>query len=250
MSGFLRRLAAQALGQTAPVRSAAHLPYSEPTPFAEITTETGEQPARSLEQPNGIAQRRAPPAAEMAPEHRREMADSDAGQSALVSEPASRQPTSAQPASIRAHQPVPTPLIEHRANIVRRTGDLVATTPPDRQSEAEIDSQGDDDIRSRAEAATQTTAARRRNPPQARRPAHPPPLLRPATFDAVREQRLAPQPAAARAGNVEETTEVHVSIGRIEVTAVHEAAPPRRSAPRATKPMSLEEYLARRGASR
>ena len=44
----------------------------------------------------------------------------------------------------------------------------------------------------------------------------------------------------------EETSEVHVRIGRIEVTAVHEAPLPRRPPPRAAKPMSLEEYLARR----
>jgi hypothetical protein len=45
---------------------------------------------------------------------------------------------------------------------------------------------------------------------------------------------------------VEETTEVHVSIGRIEVTAVHEAPSPKRQAPTAAKTMTLEEYLARR----
>jgi hypothetical protein len=46
--------------------------------------------------------------------------------------------------------------------------------------------------------------------------------------------------------HIEETTEVHVSIGRIEVTAVHEAPPPKRQAPTSAKPMSLDEYLARR----
>ena len=45
---------------------------------------------------------------------------------------------------------------------------------------------------------------------------------------------------------VEETTEVHVSIGRIEVTAVHEAPPPKRQTPATAKPMTLDEYLARR----
>jgi len=46
--------------------------------------------------------------------------------------------------------------------------------------------------------------------------------------------------------SVEETTEVHVSIGRIEVTAVHEAAPSKRQTPAAPKTMTLDEYLARR----
>ena len=45
---------------------------------------------------------------------------------------------------------------------------------------------------------------------------------------------------------VEETTKVHVSIGRIEVTAVHELQPPKRQTPATAKPMTLDEYLARR----
>jgi hypothetical protein len=250
MSGFLRRLAAQTLGHTTPVRSTARLPYGKPTPFAAIATETGEQPVWLLQHPNGMAPGRAPPAAEAAAESRREMPDGAAAQPTLASESASRRPTSAHPAAIRVRQPVPTPQIEQRSDTVRRSGDLRAASLPQRQIEAEIVRQGDQAVRDRAEAATQTTAADRRNTPPARRPAPPPPLLKPAPFDAARQQRLPPQPAAPRAGTVEETTEVHVSIGRIEVTAVHEAAPPRRSAPRATKPMGLDEYLARRGSSR
>lgn len=55
-------------------------------------------------------------------------------------------------------------------------------------------------------------------------------------------------PASAKRS--EETTEVHVSIGRIEVTAVHEAPPSKRSPTPASKPMSLAEYLARRRGGR
>ena len=51
---------------------------------------------------------------------------------------------------------------------------------------------------------------------------------------------------AAWQSQVEETTEVHVSIGRIEITAVHETPPPKRQVPAAAKPMTLDEYLARR----
>jgi hypothetical protein len=49
---------------------------------------------------------------------------------------------------------------------------------------------------------------------------------------------------------VEETTEVHVSIGRIEVTAVHETPQPKRAPARNQRALSLEEYLARRKAGR
>lgn len=44
----------------------------------------------------------------------------------------------------------------------------------------------------------------------------------------------------------QEPTEVHVSIGRIEVTAVHEAAAPAVPAAPALAPMSLDAYLAQR----
>lgn len=54
----------------------------------------------------------------------------------------------------------------------------------------------------------------------------------------------------APAGRFEETTEVHVSIGRIEVTAVHEPAPAKPVAPRRNAPMSLDDYLAKRHGGR
>lgn len=64
---------------------------------------------------------------------------------------------------------------------------------------------------------------------------------RPPTTRDRREGRHGNAPAPAGG-----PTEVHVHIGRIEVTAIPEA-PPTRSKPRAVKaPMSLEEYLARR----
>lgn len=44
----------------------------------------------------------------------------------------------------------------------------------------------------------------------------------------------------------EAVTEVHVSIGRIEVTAVHEAPAARSVGPRRPAPMSLDDYLATR----
>jgi hypothetical protein len=43
-----------------------------------------------------------------------------------------------------------------------------------------------------------------------------------------------------------EPTEVHVHIGRIEVTAVQESAPKRTKAPPARKSTSLDDYLVKR----
>ena len=53
----------------------------------------------------------------------------------------------------------------------------------------------------------------------------------------------------ARAAKAEEATEVHVHIGRIDVTAVHEPTAPRRRPAAAAAPMSLDTYLAKRSRS-
>jgi len=47
-------------------------------------------------------------------------------------------------------------------------------------------------------------------------------------------------------GPPESDTEVHVNIGRIEITAVHEAPAARPRPKPADRLMSLEQYLARR----
>ena len=71
----------------------------------------------------------------------------------------------------------------------------------------------------------------------------------PAPHFALRPSQV--QPGARQpAGAVEETTEVHVTIGRIEVTAVQEA-PTQKPAPRRRPaPMSLDEYIAGRQGGR
>jgi hypothetical protein len=47
-----------------------------------------------------------------------------------------------------------------------------------------------------------------------------------------------------------EAAEVRVHIGRIEVTAVHEAQPRKEKPDTRRKPMTLDEYLARREGER
>lgn len=69
--------------------------------------------------------------------------------------------------------------------------------------------------------------------------------LRPGTRVAVRPIRAA-QSVQDSPARESETTEVHVHIGRIEVTAVQEAQPATPKRPAARGPMSLEEYLNRR----
>lgn len=99
----------------------------------------------------------------------------------------------------------------------------------------------------RAEASADTD---RHRPPQPDAFADMAPMLVPAA-PATRTPAHAPAWAQDRARvatrQVEETTEVHVSIGRIEVTALQAATPPPRKTPRAGRaPLSLDDYLARR----
>lgn len=77
-----------------------------------------------------------------------------------------------------------------------------------------------------------------------------PPLDPSATDRRVRaatgESRAALHAPLAAASRSEEPNEVHVHIGRIEVTAVREAPPARRKRSQGKPPMSLGEYLAKR----
>jgi hypothetical protein len=77
-----------------------------------------------------------------------------------------------------------------------------------------------------------------------------PPLDPSATDGRVRaatgESRAALHAPLAAASRSEAPNEVHVHIGRIEVTAVREAPPAGRKRPRGRPPMSLGEYLAKR----
>ena len=79
----------------------------------------------------------------------------------------------------------------------------------------------------------------------------PPPLLPPQPGTPVLAVHpiaasLPTAPTVASRAAREEATEVHVTIGRIEVTAVHEAPQQQRGPARRGKPKSLDEYLAGR----
>ena len=89
----------------------------------------------------------------------------------------------------------------------------------------------------------------------------PPPLLPAGQMHSAAaarpQQGLAPHPGAPRAAHAltplrqaapapAEPTEVHVHIGRIEVTAITQPQAPRRAARETPEPLSLDAYLARR----
>lgn len=89
----------------------------------------------------------------------------------------------------------------------------------------------------------------------------PQPLFAPASVDTLLPSSAdgsvslhpAGRPAGGRLNELREVdpapNEVHVHIGRIEVTAMHEA-PPAKPRERGRQPMSLDEYLARRHGER
>lgn len=85
-----------------------------------------------------------------------------------------------------------------------------------------------------------------------------PPALVPPSTRFVLPPALAPASpsgsaitaSAYRDSTGSDATEVHVSIGRIEVTAVHEASPPPRRAVPVKKSMPLNEYLSQRQRAR
>lgn len=73
-----------------------------------------------------------------------------------------------------------------------------------------------------------------------------PPIARVAPPVAGALRGVAATPPVTAGMRQPESNEVHVTIGRIEITAVHEAAPPRRAA-RTGKPLtSLDDYLRQR----
>jgi hypothetical protein len=134
---------------------------------------------------------------------------------------------------------------------------LVAAAPADTETLATVD------VESMPVATRGESKTRRDSPaPHAPDPLRPsdasplsgePSLLMPkATPGEVQVQpavspATAHQAAMGRAPASHQETEVHIHIGRIDVTAVHEAAPPRRPLPKTTSPMSLDSYLAKRG---
>jgi hypothetical protein len=74
-----------------------------------------------------------------------------------------------------------------------------------------------------------------------------PPLLAPMAPATAPQPRVAPTQAEP---TPRQPDEVHIHIGRIEVTAIQEAAPARREARKGPPPLSLHDYLARRNGER
>ncbi|TBW39884.1 hypothetical protein E0E54_01590 [Azotobacter chroococcum] len=246
MSGLLRRLAAQAMGRAAPLRPMARTPYAAPPGLLEegadgaapIVGEGG--PIFPQDRHSGESRNRVP---------RQGLNQSISSNLESVTVPLEPRPG-----------PTPKAQALDSTDIAQHADRSGASQAPESQSPRQPWSQTVPPLQTNSAVFA---AAERSNgcdalqspaslsmPDFAREPA---PLLslsdpEPPVFAgnpfAVSPSRTASLPVAS------DSTEVHVTIGRIEITAVHEAPPAKRSSPTKAKPMSLDEYLARRDGRR
>lgn len=247
MNGFLQRLAARATGQATPIHAAAISPYtaaaipwSEALPLREeASVAPGVEPgARALSRVSVVVaqalNRPDTPDVDGVPGSvpARQMGTQDA----IHVEPEFAVPSTATPPDVVA------PSVRRDAIRLARASTVVPAAQDAHQ-------------RSFHEKAHMPTAHRQDelselNPASATAPEPLLPFSPPAMSPSGAPLAQALVRQAHHGTLVEETTEVHVSIGRIEITAMHETPAPRRPAPQANKPMSLDEYLAKREAGR
>jgi hypothetical protein len=240
MSGFFSHLAARGMGQAGSVRSAARLAYASPPALVETAEEPMAPPPALQSRPLGgspqeFAQGGVPARPGVAPEG--EPTATPTPPSALLRRPSNLPPAPRDAASrdLRDTRAAPGEIDPDRR--LRRPEEATMRATPDPIMPAAAHAAGEPpSVDDRGSGAT--------------RPVRPllPPQQGP-NGTALFKGALA-APGNAWRTPVEETTEVHVSIGRIEVTAVHESPPPKRAPARSPRALSLEEYLARRQAGR
>ncbi len=235
MSGFLSHLAARGMGQTGAVHSAARLPYASPPALVEAGSEAMALPPSLPSRPLGgppheLVQGQVPPRPEAIPD----------GATTAVPTPPS--PSLRRPSIL-------TPAPDDAASRVDRNPrdaprETDAGRPLRRPAESAIRATPDPIVPAAAHIAGEGPAAdyKGSGPMRSVRP------LLPRQQGPNGAAVFKSASGAAWQTPVEETTEVHVSIGRIEVTAVHESPPPKRAPARSQRALSLEEYLARRKA--
>jgi hypothetical protein len=229
VKGLLHRLAARASGTTVPVRSDARLPFG------------GTDLSRSAEVSDG-------PIAESL--HVHEAAPLSPPMDRAREDPQARRTDGSIPISAgQSTLPAAPGLAQAGELETRLPMRLVCAAPAQTEAIAAFELESSP-IPTPGRAETHHESS----PSRAARLSDEPSLLMPAAAAPAKSQR---QPgaspartnpsAAARDAASESATEVHIHIGRIDVTAVHEPAPPRRTPPKSPAPMSLDSYLAKRG---
>jgi hypothetical protein len=253
MSSLLRRLAAAQLGTGAPrLRPESRLPYHGSPPGMDAATDAdpalpvSTRPAEAI-QPASAAGGRPP----VAPSPGTGEHPPTTGPAAPRSGPPTATDTSATTGVIGAphpptpHSPAPPPLLASRT-------DAAPAAPAARPAAATPDPE---EAPAAPAAAPRGQDSAPAQAPHALAPAShaAPPALMPATGGPdTASQGRARHGAPASAGSPRADAmagapdEVHIHIGRIEVSAVQEAPQPKARARRGQAPMSLDDYLARR----
>ena len=222
MSGHLRWLAAQALGQSSGVRPARRprllydmpqssgIASSAPDIPMEETRPIGRAEARPAHPVRSAQPANAPPAFTQAPAEPHGNAD------------------------IAATVPVRKSEQEGTKTRASRDDDAHLETPVQTKQSETADDGGDRRRDTRVVVHDVITDAPRRPPAR--------PIPR-ATRLGRRQERAAPEPAADAPPP---PPDVHIHIGRVELTAIAPPQPARREPANTKKPMSLDEYLRRR----
>lgn len=240
MNGFLHRLAAQAMGSTNTLRSAARTPYASFSPVNRVEPDrqvTTLDTAGSEQQNMGSSGAERDPISSQEKHH-------VSNHSEIGAQPRDNEVAPSSPeilvvksdTGLHIKPDRPSSLFSSAKAMLRQSNieKTVAGEPPVLAEGIEMRVPGND-------SATLTDNN------------YPSPLLplknaaRPSALNASAAAQRVGHGGYGRQGQADEITEVHVSIGRIEVTAVHESPPPKRQAPTPAKPLSLDEYLARRG---
>jgi hypothetical protein len=248
MSSFLHRLAAQAMGRTNTLRSAVRTPYA--VPLAPVSKVEPERQSPMLDTAGNERQHMGNNGAEYAGDRGVERES--------VSSPEQHHANTAREIGT---QPGDNEVTPSSPEVLVVQSDTVYTKP-DRSSGLSSSPKTilrqpgkEKTVASEPSALSEGIETRlsESNSPAPTDNNYPSPLLplknvaRPSALNTNVAAQRGEYSGAGRQNQVDEITEVHVSIGRIEVTAVHESLPPKRQAPAAAKPLSLEEYLARRG---
>lgn len=240
MNGFLHRLAAQAMGSTNTLRSAARTPYA---PLSPVNRADLDRQVPTLDTAGNEQQNLGSSGAERDPISSQEQHHINA-HSEIGAQPRDNEVALSSPEILVVKSDTGLQIKPDRPSGFSSSANAML-----RQSNIEKPVAGESSVL--AEGIEMSVPGNDSvTLPDSN---YPSPLLplknaaRPSALNASAAAERGEHGGSGRQGQVDEITEVHVSIGRIEVTAVHESPPPKRQAPTPAKPLSLDEYLARRG---
>lgn len=239
MSGLLQRLGARATGTAWAVRSDVRLPFSAERMAPDLRASAAVDPvptaapqrpgmqAQALAESTGVTP--APLVAYSAPAQQHAAATD-------AQRPRRPQDTRAAAQATRAQAQPPAALQTATAAQPLEMLQALGKRPP-----------------ARAQGAVESIAVLRARTADSAPPEAPEPLL-PAAAGSRTQPSNALRPALPAAigqqctqAAAQQDTEVHIHIGRIDVTAVHETSKPKARPRERAQPMSLDAYLAKRG---